>query len=131
MIRVLVCGGRDFQDYRLFARELCRVRDERGGISQIIHGGAKGADWCAHLFANAVGANIDEWIFCADWKAHGRKAGPMRNQRMLDEGRPNLIIAFHGGRGTADMVRRGRRAGIEVIEAAQSSTPSDSVSQER
>jgi hypothetical protein len=43
----------------------------------------------------------------------------MRNQQMLDEGRPTLVVAFPGGRGTADMMRRARVAGIEVIEISK------------
>jgi hypothetical protein len=50
-----------------------------------------------------------------DWKRHGPAAGPMRNQRMLDWG-PDLVVAFAGGKGTADMVRRARAAGVDVIE---------------
>jgi hypothetical protein len=55
-------------------------------------------------------------VYPADWAKHGRAASPIRNQQMLDEGRPNLVVAFPGGRGTADMVRRARSAGVEVIE---------------
>jgi hypothetical protein len=51
----------------------------------------------------------------ADWSI-GRKAGPIRNQRMLDEHKPDLVVAFPGGRGTADMVRRARKSGVEVTE---------------
>jgi len=54
----------------------------------------------------------------ANWAELGRKAGPIRNQQMLDEGKPNLVVAFPGGRGTADIVRRARAAGIEVVEFA-------------
>jgi hypothetical protein len=50
----------------------------------------------------------------ADWNTHGRAAGPIRNQRMLDEVKPELVVAFPGGRGTADMVRRAREAGVNV-----------------
>ena len=53
---------------------------------------------------------------CADWEKLGRKGGPIRNQLMLDEGRPDLVVAFPGRRGAADMVRRARTACIEVIE---------------
>jgi hypothetical protein len=53
-------------------------------------------------------------IFPANWKKHGRAAGPMRNQQMLDEGKPDLVIAFPGGSGTADMVRRAKAAGVPV-----------------
>lgn len=52
----------------------------------------------------------------ADWEDLGRKAGPIRNQRMLDDGRPELVVAFPGGPGTAHMCRIAREAGVEVIE---------------
>lgn len=113
-LRVLICGGRDFQDYRYFARMVAQTQMGRRPFAEIIHGGAKGADWCAHLLANSAIRRIER-VFPADWKAHGKAAGPKRNQRMIDEGKPDLVIAFPGGRGTADMVRRAKAAGIEVI----------------
>lgn len=54
----------------------------------------------------------------ADWSKYGKAAGPMRNQKMLDEYKPDLVVALPGGRGTADMVSRARVAGVEVIEAS-------------
>lgn len=54
--------------------------------------------------------------FPPDWDKYGNAAGPIRNQQMLDEGKPDLVVAFPGGRGTADMVNKARKAGIEVIE---------------
>jgi hypothetical protein len=53
-------------------------------------------------------------VYVAQWKKHGRAAGPIRNQRMLDKGKPDLVVAFPGGRGTADMIRRAERAGVPV-----------------
>lgn len=79
----------------------------------IIHGGATGADEMANLYAGRRG--IQRIIFPANWSI-GKKAGPIRNQLMLDVGKPNLVVAFPGGTGTADMVRRSRKAGVEVIE---------------
>ncbi len=55
-------------------------------------------------------------MFHAEWMKYGKAAGPIRNARMLAEGKPDLVVAFPGGRGTADMLRRVREAGIEVIE---------------
>lgn len=43
-----------------------------------------------------------------------RAAGPIRDQEMLDKGKPDLVVAFLGNRGTADMVRRAREAGVPV-----------------
>jgi hypothetical protein len=58
-------------------------------------------------------------VYVAQWKKHGRAAGPIRNQRMLDEGKPDLVVAFPGGRGTADMIRRAERAGVPVQQVQQ------------
>ena len=69
------------------------------------------AEW-----ANARGVPCD--VFMANWSELGRKAGPIRNQQMLDEGRPTLVVAFPGGRGTTDMVRQAKAAGVEVIEVS-------------
>lgn len=113
-LRVLVCGGRKFQDYIRFARAMRAIEAARGPFTVVIHGGAAGADWCAHLWASSPVGRTKEIEFPADWKTHGRKAGPIRNQQMLDEGKPDLVIAFPGGRGTADMVNRARKAGVPV-----------------
>lgn len=110
----LVCGGRDFNNVRYMNLYLDRLAMDRGWPSTVIHGGATGADTGAELWARGVGCEIRR--FDADWNMHGRAAGPIRNQSMLDEGKPDLVIAFPGGRGTADMVRRARQVGIEVIE---------------
>jgi len=110
---VLVCGGRAFTDADTVDRWLSMLKTRP---SLIVHGGAGGVDTLAHLWAKENG--IDVRPYPADWSKLGPKAGPVRNQRMLDEGKPNLVLAFEGGRGTADMVRRARKAGVPVIEAA-------------
>jgi hypothetical protein len=117
-MRVLICGGRDFSDRSAMSRTLMKYRPQSiaTGVSDCIFilGGAPGADRLAEEWADTFG--VRKRIFPADWKVHGRAAGPIRNQRMIDDGKPDLVIAFPGGRGTADMVARARKAGIEVIE---------------
>lgn len=115
MTRVLVCGGRTFNDHRLVGAVLNKFHDEVG-IDLIIQGGARGADELAFAWARANG--VAEEQYDADWENQGSFAGPARNTRMLNEGKPDLVIAFPGGRGTADMVKKARRAGVEVIEIA-------------
>lgn len=106
---VLVCGGRNYTD-------AWTVWDELGKLNPnyVIHGGARGADSLAGAWA--FERSIPVRVFEAEWGKHGKAAGALRNQRMLDEGRPDAVLAFPGGRGTADMVRRARKAGIRVIE---------------
>lgn len=112
-MRVLVCGGRDFRQRDLLN---ATFRPLFPKLSAIICGGAPGADTLAWDWAweNRVTC----YRYMADWKTHGKAAGPIRNQQMIDEGKPDLVIAFPGGRGTADMVRRAKAAGVEVREIA-------------
>jgi hypothetical protein len=109
-MRVLICGGRDFRDGAMLSDALVPYR---GKAKVVIHGDATGADRLADKWGKIWGALV--LPFPADWTTHGRAAGPIRNQQMIDEGKPDIVIAFPGGRGTADMVRRAEKAGIEVI----------------
>lgn len=113
-IVVLVCGGRDFNDRELVTQTLNRIHRERK-IRLLIHGGAGGADQLASDWA-AVTIYVPRKAYPANWLKHGRAAGPIRNQQMLDESKPDLVVAFPGGRGTADMVRRAKSHGVEVME---------------
>ena len=89
-MRVLVCGGREFASRQMLCEALNRLRKDRG-IALIIAGGARGADAMAEWWAKAEGVPCD--VYQADWAGLGRKAGPIRNQRMLDEGKPDAAEA--------------------------------------
>lgn len=111
-MKVLVCGGRNFDNYDLLKTVLSAVHVTRN-ITTIIHGAAPGADMLAARWA---GRHFVPMIpFPADWGTHGKAAGPIRNQKMLDEGKPDMVVAFPGGRGTTDMVRRAKVAGLEML----------------
>jgi hypothetical protein len=112
MTRVLVCGGRDFDDWAM----LCTVLNALNPYpTVVIHGAARGADRMAGDWARANGLSWE--AFPADWQRDGKAAGVIRNSRMLAEGKPDLVVAFPGGRGTADMVAKARKVGVPVIEA--------------
>ena len=112
-MRVLVCGGRSFTDMDKVSRVLADA-DAQEEITLLIHGNARGADALAASWA--IRNRILTLEYPADWATHAKSAGPIRNQRMLGASRPDLVIAFPGGRGTADMVKRARKAGIRVLE---------------
>lgn len=80
----------------------------------IIEGGAKGADSAAADFAACSYCQLVE--FKAEWDKYGKRAGYLRNKRMLDEGKPDLVVAFPGGKGTANMVKLAEEAGVKVIK---------------
>lgn len=119
--RILVCGGRTFSDAPLLYKTLDHYRDLTHNPICLIHGGATGADTLAGQWAAA--RNIPCNVYPADWATHGRAAGFMRNQQMLDEAKPHLVLAFEGGRGTEDMVRRAVKAGIPTVRCENLLTP--------
>ena len=112
-MKVIVCGGRDYCDSNNLNNILNLIHKETP-IDTIIHGDARGADKLAGLWANANG--IEEVPFAADWVKHGKSAGPIRNREMLLQTKPDLIVAFPGGRGTQDMITVSRKHGYKVIE---------------
>jgi hypothetical protein len=113
MSRVLVCGGRDYADH---ARIYAVLSHYHAGnpFAVVIHGAARGADPIAGEWAEWAGVPVERYP--ADWTIFGRAAGSMRNAQMLSQGRPNVVIAFPGGTGTADMCRQARRALVPVLD---------------
>lgn len=138
-MKVLVCGGRTYEDSDTLSLVLDTIHVSVG-IERIIHGDAGkfydypshysvpegalpgfwvGADKLAGQWARRRG--VSESFHKADWKKYGRKAGPIRNQYMLDHHQPDLVVAFPGGRGTADMVKRAKAGGYKVYQVAEES----------
>lgn len=136
-LRVLVCGSRDWDDEQMVHSILTGLyaEDEVGHMLTemtkfvVIEGGAKGADaaaahWarCSPMHSHNESEDQPKFLhlrFPADWKQYGRAAGPMRNQQMLDEGKPDIVLAFKNGfgksavpGGTEDMVHRAKKAGV-------------------
>jgi len=111
-MRVIICGGRDYNDVEVVRRA---IREH--GVTEIAQGGAPGADTCA--IQAAMEQDIPFETHPADWRQYGRSAGPIRNQDMLEQFEPDAVIAFPGGKGTADMIRRARDAGVKVIEVTE------------
>ena len=112
--RILVCGDRNWRDYLPIAREIINQMPTPNTV--IIHGACRGADTLAAHVAGWLGLRVESYP--AQWQKYGKGAGPIRNQQMLDEGKPDLVLAFHPNlahsKGTKDMVKRARKARIEV-----------------
>lgn len=113
-MRIIVTGGRAYDDRAAVSRALSdAVPDPREHIT-LVHGDARGADRLAASVAARAGWTTEAHpVTRADWRTHGKAAGPIRNQAMADLG-ADLCIAFAGG--AADIVRRARAAGIPVRE---------------
>lgn len=115
--RVIVCGGRDFNDYARVCEVLDRLHASRP-FAVLRHGAARGADSLAGRWARERG--VPEEQVPANWTRDRKAAGPIRNQQMLDMG-ADLVVAFPGGRGTEDMVKRAHTAGVLVGRARAAS----------
>jgi len=114
-MKVLVCGGRSFTAYETVERYLDMLHALHG-FTRVIHGAAIGADRCADQWA---GFNrIDCQRFPAEWKVYGKGAGPIRNARMLNEGQPDLVVAFPGGKGTGNMRKQATEQGVKLFDLA-------------
>lgn len=118
--RIIITGGREREsedDYGTMEDIIERLDYDGLEIPHlvIIQGGCPtGADSLAREVAEEYGTRME--TFPADWKKHGRAAGPIRNQAMADAG-ADLCLAFpSAGRstGTWDMIRRACAAGIET-----------------
>lgn len=119
--RVLICGSRNFEDEEFFLRAMESWMEKHGTPTTVVEGCARGADSLAEWWADRASTTthpITIEHYPAQWNKHGKAAGPIRNQQMLDEGKPEAVIAFSPdlstSRGTRDMVMRSRRAGLPV-----------------
>jgi hypothetical protein len=121
MRRVLICGDRNWRNEEVIAAFVARL--PIGAL--VIHGGCQGADLIAGGAALARG--LPTIRMDAPWQAFGKRAGPVRNQWMLDYAQPDEVHAFHDNiaqsRGTADMVARARRYGMPVAIHTSSPLP--------
>ena len=101
---ILICGSRNWTNKEIIKSEIIKIQN----ITKIIHGGCRGADILGGFIANEL--NIPVQIFNADWNLYGKSAGPKRNQQMIDDGKPNFVLAFHDNinesKGTKDMINR-------------------------
>lgn len=106
---VAVTGGRNYDNVEFVYKSLEEIRSRYGPFTLLV-GDATGLDSIARdwAFIHNVGMNV----FKADWKKFGRAAGPIRNKKMIN--RAGLLLAFPGGRGTADCVRAAQHSGIPI-----------------
>lgn len=111
-MKVLVCGGRDYTDQRKVNVVLDNLHKVTP-ITLVIHGAYRGADTCANNWALSRGIPVKS--FKANWTEYGRAAGPLRNTEMIQE-KPDLIVSFDGGDGTADMVEQAYANSVKVYQ---------------
>ena len=120
-MRLLVSGSRGWQDAEAIAamlRHFIRLSVDAGEEFVLIHGHCpKGADALADRAGKELGLRVGEDLIRvpADWGRQKKAAGPIRNQQMLDEYAPDVLVAFRASgksSGTDDMIGRAEKSGI-------------------
>jgi hypothetical protein len=116
-VRLLVCGSRNYEDLARMQGSLDALLAVYG-VDVVIEGEALGADLMARAWAEVNKIPVEPYP--ADWNKYGKSAGPIRNRQMLEEGKPDLVVAFPIGkltesRGTFNMVTLASKAGVRVI----------------
>ncbi|MEG3880505.1 DUF2493 domain-containing protein [Microcoleus sp. herbarium7] len=113
MLKVIIAGSRDFNDYQLLKQNLGKIL-QRYTIDQIeiVSGGARGADRLGERYAKERGMILK--IIPADWNEHGKSAGFKRNAEMATYA--THCIAFWDGRssGTKHMIDLARQYNLEL-----------------
>ena len=114
-MRVIVCGGRNFNNREFVWRHLDSFVEENS-ITELAQGGASGVDWLAKSWSLNRGVPMQE--FRADWDTYGYAAGPIRNKQMLESFKPDCVIAFcyGSGKGTRNMINLAESQGYRVIK---------------
>ena len=110
----IICGGRHFDNQAMFDSSMRDIIRLRGLPDKVVHGAQTGADTMAGKWGKRMGLEVVPVE--AEWKRLGGGAGPIRNQRMIDEYHPQLVVAFPGGPGTRNMTNKARAANITIVE---------------
>ncbi len=110
-MKLIIAGGRD---YKLTSHNFLKLEDILSfyWISEVVSGGATGADECGEWWA--AQHNIPVKQFPADWKTHGKVAGPIRNKQMAEYA--DAVALFPGGRGTESMYQEAIKAGMQIFD---------------
>lgn len=113
-MKAVIAGGRDYQFSDVDIAYLDALH-KVWGFTEIVSGGASGADACGELWAQSQGIPVK--VFKAQWRIHGNSAGPIRNKQMADYIKPNgVVVLFPGGHGTDNMRETARKMKLTIVE---------------
>jgi hypothetical protein len=112
-MRIVVTGGRDYADSEFIDVALTELHI-RSGIEELAHGAASGADYLCGLWARENAVPVKPYP--ANWGRYGNSAGPIRNGFMLDDFKPDAVVAFPGGRGTRGCMRAAEARSVPVFD---------------
>ncbi|MEX0527262.1 SLOG family protein [Raoultella terrigena] len=112
-VRVLICSGRFYADTHTLTHVL-DLYARTQIIDVLIHGGHQTLGSAIETWARGIDVHVIRYP--ANWMLHGKYAETKRNLFMLEDSRPDVLLAFSGGEDTAECIKMAQRAGIQVIE---------------
>ena len=113
-MRLIIAGGRHLDDVALIRAALARAHAIRP-ITVLIHGGSGALGITAEDWAREMRLHVVRYP--ANWRELGKRAEAMRNAFMLEDSRPDMVLALPGGNDTADLVANAKRLSLPVIDA--------------
>lgn len=117
MKRIIIAGSRDVEDVQIVVSALIDSGfiqiGERKSEIEIVSGGARGVDSVGEYIAKVNGFNVR--VFPADWKTHGKAAGPIRNEQMGDYADFLVAVRKDNSRGTTHMINYMKKLGKPVF----------------
>lgn len=120
-MKLLITGSRGWHDEGAIEAVIAKYQLLAKSVEEefiLIHGHCpKGADALADRVGRRLGLVVGETLIRvpADWKRYRAGAGPKRNQKMIDDHHPDVVVAFRASgksNGTDDMIERARTADI-------------------
>jgi len=109
-MRTIIAGSRTIRDYV----SVCDAVEESGfDVSEIVSGGARGVDKLGERYAKDK--NIDLKVFPADWEAHGKRAGILRNTEMAEYADALIAVISNNSKGTTHMIKDATEKGLKVF----------------
>lgn len=120
-LRIIVCGGRNFNDYDRMKDEIDKIIAKFNRYVQeieIVSGHCAGADQLGEQYARERGYPCK--VFPANWEKYGRSAGPIRNSEMIKYAlkvNVPIVVAFRSPRtkGTNDTIKKATKMGFKVF----------------
>lgn len=108
-MRTIIAGSRSITDLSVVRHA---VEISGFSVSEVVSGGARGVDRLGERLAGILGVPCR--VFPADWRAHGRSAGVIRNREMAEYAEALVAVWDGRSRGTANMISQAKAKGLKV-----------------
>lgn len=112
MSKTIIAGSRHLYDYDQLLRLIGQYREGGGTITEVVCGCAPGVDTMGKIWA--LENEIPVKMFPADWKTHGRAAGPIRNRQMAEYADALLLLWDGKSRGSANMLQEAEKRDLTI-----------------